>query len=500
VKSAHCTAPTEIEPHRKVAPESDDKYGVTRSGDSERQSPHRRRARRRCGWSVGLAVLVYWSVSVAILSAVAVGSKSSHTPVNRIDSTSGAAAPNSVSFQALLRTSALGAKAPLGTTSPVRSATNSATFQDSIGEDPQAPDITTVVVSNDDARMITFRINVPNRPQLTSDMIVDLLVDTDRNPSTGDSSSLGADYAIQLFLGQLFLYRWDGTNFTRNAGDPPAATLSYAYSGGVTIRINAAELGNTTTFSFGTAVISGVVSDPATGNVDFSNARADLAPEINAGFYGFEVRLTPPPPPAPPRPEPKTFDDASRLPSRIQYVGKSIKHVRIGEKLYLTMKRLARMNVIRVPRTVAVACWSKLDWPSVLDSADIDASPALISGFWLPVQPRWVHVSPKQCVDVQALINSRVSNGHRAYALTTVLHERVHAEGVRVEAETECYAVQLVYDFARELNFVFPKAMRLEQLAVRKSRAVAPRAYWDPTRCRDGGKWDLFPQFRNLDY
>jgi hypothetical protein len=91
-------------------------------------------------------------------------------------------------------------------------------------------------------------------------------------------------------------------------------------------------------------------------------------------------------------------------------------------------------------------------------------------------------------------------NGQRAYALATALHERVHAEGVRNEAQTNCYAVQLIYEFARELNFVHTKAMRLEQLGVRKTRSTAPRRYWSSTHCRDGGRWDIYPEFRNLDY
>lgn len=198
----------------------------------------------------------------------------------------------------LLPTSAAGAgalgPASLGSTSPARAAANSATFQDSTGEDPQAPDITTVVVSNDDARIISFRVNVPNRPTLERDMIVDVLVNSDANPATGNADDFGAEYAIQLFLGEIFLYRWDGTNYTRSAGDPPATSLTYAYTGGVTIRISAAELGNTTRFTFGTDVISGVIVDDTTGDVDFTNARADFAPAVTSGLYPFELKITPP--------------------------------------------------------------------------------------------------------------------------------------------------------------------------------------------------------------
>jgi hypothetical protein len=215
-------------------------------------------------------------------------------------------------------------------------------------------------------------------------------------------------------------------------------------------------------------------------------------------LFPYTVRIStpaPPPPREPPAPRLRTYEDASRLPSRIRYIGNSIKHVRIGEKMYATMKRL------RVPRVVAVACWSSTDWPSVLDSAG--ARPdhnTEIDGFWLPRQPRWIHLSPRQCSDIQALISSRAINGQRAYALATALHERVHAQGIRNEAQTNCYSVQLVYEFARELNFVHTRAMRLEQLGVRKTRSVAPRGYWDARRCRDGAAWDLYPQFRNIDY
>ncbi len=44
-----------------------------------------------------------------------------------------------------------------------------------------APDITSVVVSNDDAGMITFKVNISNRPTLTPDMSVLLFLDTDQN-------------------------------------------------------------------------------------------------------------------------------------------------------------------------------------------------------------------------------------------------------------------------------------------------------------------------------
>jgi hypothetical protein len=177
---------------------------------------------------------------------------------------------------------------------PAAVAANSTTYQDSSGENPAAPDITTLTVSNTDAGVIEFRVNIPNRAQLTQDMLLLLFVDTDANAQTGDPDSLGADYVVQIFAGEAALFRWDGSDFTRRAGDPPATSLIFGYQGGVTITISAAELGNTKKFGFAVIAISGVAIDPTTGDTDFTNAVADVAPASGAGLYQYEVKITPP--------------------------------------------------------------------------------------------------------------------------------------------------------------------------------------------------------------
>jgi hypothetical protein len=181
-----------------------------------------------------------------------------------------------------------------GTASPTLATANSTSYQDSSGENPAAPDITTLTVSNNDASVISFRINIPNRPQLTQDMLTLLFVDTDANPQTGDPDSLGADYVIQIFAGEAVLFRWDGSDFTRRAGDPPATSLVFAYQGGVTVTISAAELGNTKRFGFAAIVIGGLVIDPVTNDLDFTNAVSDVAPASGSGLYRYEVKITPP--------------------------------------------------------------------------------------------------------------------------------------------------------------------------------------------------------------
>ena len=121
-------------------------------------------------------------------------------------------------------------------------------------------------------------------------------------------------------------------------------------------------------------------------------------------------------------------------------------------------------------------------------------------GFWLPAQRRFLHLSPQACEGIQALIDTRRPNATRAYASVVALHETTHMYGVRREAEANCYAVQLVYYMSRALRLTPRDALRMERLAVRTTRASAPRGYWDSQRCRDGGAWDIDDENRNLDY
>jgi hypothetical protein len=182
--------------------------------------------------------------------------------------------------------------ASAGVSAPLRAAANSATFEDSRGENPDAPEITTVVVSNNNAGLITFKINIPNRPTFTEDLLIGIDVDSDNNPSTGDPQSAGADYSIQLFRGQVDLFRWDGQTFSRTANDPPQASLVFEYAAGATIKISAAELGNTTRLRLGALAVSGIVID-ANGDPDFTKAKGDLAPDPGHGLWQYEVKTAP---------------------------------------------------------------------------------------------------------------------------------------------------------------------------------------------------------------
>ena len=167
-----------------------------------------------------------------------------------------------------------------------RGAANSANFPDSIGEDAAAPDITSVDVSNDDAGMLTFQINISNRPALTSDMFLLIFLDTDQNASTGDPGAVGAEYVIELDPGTVGMFQWNGTDFVQAASQ---TSLTYAYgTTGATIHVSAADLGKTKALDFGVIAFSGLVND-ASGNPDFTNVKTDQAPDREHGFFSYQI-------------------------------------------------------------------------------------------------------------------------------------------------------------------------------------------------------------------
>src|SRR5262249_54628651 len=73
------------------------------------------------------------------------------------------------------------------------------TFTDPSGDSGTAPDITTVLVSNDANGRIDFQIDVPGQPGLRPDCLLFLVMDTDNNPATGAPNTEGGDYYIAMY-------------------------------------------------------------------------------------------------------------------------------------------------------------------------------------------------------------------------------------------------------------------------------------------------------------
>jgi hypothetical protein len=186
----------------------------------------------------------------------------------------------------------------------------------------------------------------------------------------------------------------------------------------------------------------------------------------------------------------RTARSAATLRSSASWDGaRSIKHTGLTSLVYGLMKQLAR------PKTLAVACWNEPDWLSVVTAEGDSPSRGgtTLRGFWKPSQPRWLHLAPFVCDDVQALLDSTVPTGRRAAALSTLIHESLHAQGFDNEAQTNCFAVQLVPFAGAELDLSGKRALYLGRLALRYVRSHAPRGYWNRRSCRDGGRWDLAP-------
>ena len=387
---------------------------------------------------------------------------------------------------------------------------NSATFVDPFGdgESGLAPDITIVVVSNNDAGVLTFQITIATTTSgsLIPGEFVAAFLDTDQNPATG-ATALGAEYSVGI-LGQfgddlIGLSRWNGSGWTAIP-----STLTGYWSGTTAVfSFNRADIGAPAGFNLIVgSIYQGIYDD-----------YVDFAP--NSGYWNYQIRLAAPPPPPPPLPPPpppvpppappppappapppsppKTYRSAPGLPSRSTFNdSRSIKHSRLSDSIYSVTK------VVGVPRQLAVACWSSDDWDNVLSSTEglalYNRFDSVTLGFWLSRQPRWLHMSPVVCRDVQRLLSIRTINGRRAAMLSGVVHEMTHALGIRTEALANCYAVQLVAWYAKELGFSTRAALRIQRAAVNYVRAHAPRNYWNASRCRDGGAWDLIDDVPNL--
>jgi hypothetical protein len=148
------------------------------------------------------------------------------------------------------------------------------TFTDPQGDAPGGvADITQVVVSNDYDGNVTFAITMPNRTSLTGDDIVLILLDTDKNVSTGTN---GVEFAIGVASGGPVLLRATGTEY-----EPVNATTLTTADGNKTVRINRSELGGGAGFVF-------YLYSTRAANLDVG----DDAPDGTAAWL-YDLNLTP---------------------------------------------------------------------------------------------------------------------------------------------------------------------------------------------------------------
>lgn len=125
-------------------------------------------------------------------------------------------------------------------------ATSKAEFADTRGDGGGAPDILNVSVTNDARGDIRFLVFVLGNIAPPADASVTLVLDTDRNESTGSD---GFDYAFQFYArtNQHAVGRWDGTQFA--VVDAPTSAVEWTPLT-ATFRINRSDLGGTNGFDF----------------------------------------------------------------------------------------------------------------------------------------------------------------------------------------------------------------------------------------------------------
>jgi len=147
---------------------------------------------------------------------------------------------------------------------------------------------------------------------------------------------------------------------------------------------------------------------------------------------------------------------------------------------------------------VVAHCWSFGDWASL--NAEVDAlyhhGTERASGF-ANIGADSIELDPWTCTTLALLQTRALDNDYRQYALSfadsvdTLAHEATHARGIANEAETECYAIQLVPRTARLLGLP-ARIGRVFANAMWRNYPHEPKGYATP-RCRNGGPLDLHP-------
>jgi hypothetical protein len=126
-------------------------------------------------------------------------------------------------------------------------AANSGSFFDPASDAQNAPDVTGVAVSNDDAGVVTVKVTLGNRQTLAVDDEVALGIDADQNPDTG-TLFYGAEYEFDLdgSVPSVWQARPDG--FYTQAVAPSSFHASFS-AGVVTFSFKASEVGVSSGFS-----------------------------------------------------------------------------------------------------------------------------------------------------------------------------------------------------------------------------------------------------------
>jgi hypothetical protein len=159
-------------------------------------------------------------------------------------------------------------------------ASNPVTFaaNDTSPDTAGAPDITSIVVSDNTQGLITIQINfAPGTEQMTQDSF-GVYIDADENPTSGDQTAAGTDFLLQWDGtpgAGLGLFKWDGSSSYQFV---KTSSLQGSFSGDSQYFVIAAsDLGIRDGFNFNVAAAVG--SEPG------SSSQADFVPENGTNFH-----------------------------------------------------------------------------------------------------------------------------------------------------------------------------------------------------------------------
>lgn len=164
--------------------------------------------------------------------------------------------------------------------------TLSQTFTDPTGDSGTAADVTTVAVSNDSAGNVTFQIDVA--APFTSTQTIDILVDSDMSPSTGDPNAAGAEYDLysQFSDNTWDVQAWNGSAWIEDQ----VQTVHVSHTATqLTFQVNRSELGNTSGLNFW---VDSCDADCSAGHEDQAPATGTWSYQLDTSSGGQKIRLS----------------------------------------------------------------------------------------------------------------------------------------------------------------------------------------------------------------
>jgi hypothetical protein len=114
-------------------------------------------------------------------------------------------------------------------------------FSDPAGDSASAPDITSVIASNDDSGLITFKVTVANRTSVGEDDVIAVQIGTDDPDFIAGLRTDGTGWVLAIDSQGPFLLKWTGSDLAEVKPAPKSLRGSFA-ANVATMSINQADL------------------------------------------------------------------------------------------------------------------------------------------------------------------------------------------------------------------------------------------------------------------